>query len=1330
MRDLGWALAHLWTAGSDKVSLNVPDTLVLEGGRVKLWLFTSKSGVFLKKSERTVGASPLDKALSQFRAAASALGDSGQTAALLFCGGKRQRVSGEHLDTLDAAALRAREARLLMQALPGAELCVKYSLDSNGVTFTSQMEPAVESLARDADRVVALLAKHINAGCSDKIVKMKVKFTHHKDALWLTDVRVGQLLRGGCASPAARARAPAAADAARAAKASSPLRSAARSRSRSRSPAARSPARRSPAPAPATAPRAALLSPSIKTRRCVGEFCGYDPERERRWQSMSELEAAGAGSSDLLLEAAALETCAYNAVVPESMLVKLPYRSVALAHETVDKMDPLLAGWTRRRLAQRNKIRALSHVEVSAQGHARWQWSGQIPYVDLCVGAPGEPGRVVQRSARNTGAADIKVPPGGPWELRVSDSSDAQLVAVSEPFSAGAAAPASRQTRESFEAFREAHSLANYHRTAKVCPSCAAVYRSLDALRLEEGRDALKPQRPRQCAGGKGAEPGELHLPRLAAHGAQHAHAAEPAPQALQAPQARRRTNQHDSGAPAAGAGAGAGGAASGAARRARQAQAPTHGRSQGEVHQQPRGRQRLTKTSEPRRGARARARVRGKNEAHTDTDEEEPEEQHSFSAQDAAQQLQQQQQQQQQQQPSGDPGKVPLAVAHVQQGSGLHQVLCLLALGQLEDCRMMIRLVDAKGLAALAFSKVQDGRIVVQGDVPLAPKEAAKRPGRTPSFLELLGRTLRGRQTLALLAEHLAVCHTFVHALEPQAGEAKRARTRRSLVERRASDAMQALERFAEVHKVAQPRLELLRGLHAVLLGAADDAAEHWRAAIAAAARIEGMWSYNVGVAHLLLGKHAPAARSPSSEQQSHLAAAAAIFSRLDAARELALAARLQSPRPRTAGSFFEHGHGQAARCCDQHDRAERSGRHQPAAKRSGNAPKKQHQQQHHSQQQQRVGAELELGRPQPEVEGKAAAVAQPKAPALAAAAAAAAAAAIALAGARETLHDITRRLERKRLLPRNLPDPGPLREGALQVQRALEAAENDMEILQGTAPGHKHVAHRLARVGETSALARLALERLEALDAGADAPTRGGSGRSTSMAESGEPERRTADSSKRSGSFCTDAASVDDLDCDADVEEDVRSESDCESACESKEQEREREQEQEEAAQAAQAAQAHASAPRVSAPGPLEGATDELFEACHSKHLVRMKRLLAQWTAQHGRAAGEALDNQANTLLHVAAFSNWIAGIHTCLRFAIDVNARNIEGNTPLHLARERGNDTAETLLVALGADVSIKNIYGLGYEEGSRFGAGGAPSLRAPAPAPTSHAPPSRE
>jgi hypothetical protein len=315
------------------------------------------------------------------------------------------------------------------------------------------------------------------------------------------------------------------------------------------------------------------------------------------------------------------------------------------------------------------------------------------------------------------------------------------------------------------------------------------------------------------------------------------------------------------------------------------------------------------------------------------------------------------------------------------------------------------------------------------------------------------------------------------------------------------------------------------------------------------------------------------------------------------------------------------------------------------------------------------------------------------------------------ALTGARKTLHDITRRLQRKRLLPRNLPDPGPLREGALQVQRALEAAEDDMEILEGTAPGHKHVAHRLARVSESSALARLALERLEALDAGADAPTRGGSGRST--AGSGEPERRTADSSKRSGSFCTDAASEDDLDCDADVEEDVRSESSGDSECESKEQEQEQEREREHE----EVAQAHASAPRVSAPGPLEGATDELFEACHSKHLVRMKRLLAQWTAEHGRAAGEALDNQANTLLHVAAFSNWIAGIHTCLRFGIDVNARNIEGNTPLHLARERGNDTAETLLVALGADVSIKNIYGLGYEEGSRFGAGGVPSLRAP-------------
>ena len=59
------------------------------------------------------------------------------------------------------------------------------------------------------------------------------------------------------------------------------------------------------------------------------------------------------------------------------------------------------------------------------------------------------------------------------------------------------------------------------------------------------------------------------------------------------------------------------------------------------------------------------------------------------------------------------------------------------------------------------------------------------------------------------------------------------------------------------------------------------------------------------------------------------------------------------------------------------------------------------------------------------------------------------------------------------------------------------------------------------------------------------------------------------------------------------------------------------------------------------------------------------------------------------------------------------MSVNGCNLEGNTPIFLAhhgRKRNLFTAggvEFLLMALGADTSAKNVYGMTYKEGLRPG-----------------------
>lgn len=67
--------------------------------------------------------------------------------------------------------------------------------------------------------------------------------------------------------------------------------------------------------------------------------------------------------------------------------------------------------------------------------------------------------------------------------------------------------------------------------------------------------------------------------------------------------------------------------------------------------------------------------------------------------------------------------------------------------------------------------------------------------------------------------------------------------------------------------------------------------------------------------------------------------------------------------------------------------------------------------------------------------------------------------------------------------------------------------------------------------------------------------------------------------------------------------------------------------------------------------------------------------------------------IDNNRNTLLHIAVQNNTEYCIIAFLIKLIDVNCRNIENNTPLHMCNDL---TIAQLLVNAGADVNAENIY----------------------------------
>ena len=102
----------------------------------------------------------------------------------------------------------------------------------------------------------------------------------------------------------------------------------------------------------------------------------------------------------------------------------------------------------------------------------------------------------------------------------------------------------------------------------------------------------------------------------------------------------------------------------------------------------------------------------------------------------------------------------------------------------------------------------------------------------------------------------------------------------------------------------------------------------------------------------------------------------------------------------------------------------------------------------------------------------------------------------------------------------------------------------------------------------------------------------------------------------------------------------------------------------------------------------GPDAGKHDDLSEAAYENDLAAVQAFLAQG------ADIEARDRDGDTALHMAAIQAAPAVIAALIAGGADPNARSTTGQTPLFHAAEHGNLPAVRALLTAGADVNARN------------------------------------
>jgi predicted ATPase len=142
------------------------------------------------------------------------------------------------------------------------------------------------------------------------------------------------------------------------------------------------------------------------------------------------------------------------------------------------------------------------------------------------------------------------------------------------------------------------------------------------------------------------------------------------------------------------------------------------------------------------------------------------------------------------------------------------------------------------------------------------------------------------------LIEGYAGLAETYLTLWETSAGQLP---VRRADVERRASQACDALNHYARLFPIGQPRALLCRGLHAWLRGHADRAHRFWQHGLGAARRLE--MPFEAGMLHYEIGRH-----QTGKQRQQHLGQAAAIMRRLGALGELARVEALYVSRQRSA--------------------------------------------------------------------------------------------------------------------------------------------------------------------------------------------------------------------------------------------------------------------------------------------------------------------------------------------------------------------------------------------------------------------------------------------
>ena len=106
----------------------------------------------------------------------------------------------------------------------------------------------------------------------------------------------------------------------------------------------------------------------------------------------------------------------------------------------------------------------------------------------------------------------------------------------------------------------------------------------------------------------------------------------------------------------------------------------------------------------------------------------------------------------------------------------------------------------------------------------------------------------------------------------------------------------------------------------------------------------------------------------------------------------------------------------------------------------------------------------------------------------------------------------------------------------------------------------------------------------------------------------------------------------------------------------------------------------------------------TKKCFIAVRNASMAEVEEYL-----DYGVLAQEAVDENGNTLLHVAVQQGLKGISKLLLRRMANINAKNHAGNTPLHYAFEYNFDALGEYLISKGADPTIQNAQGLTCYEG---------------------------